>query len=111
MLTLLFLIALADAYGLLGIVVAPPLATACQILWNRLVSHQAASEASSKVSDLKERQAKLWTAIETLDEAPPLITSSMARLAILIENAEPILQLATEQGDLFPLDEVSPSSN
>jgi predicted PurR-regulated permease PerM len=111
MLTLLFLIALADAYGLLGIVVAPPLATACQILWNRLVSHRAASEASSKVSDLKERQAKLWTAIETLDEAPPLITSSMARLAILIENAEPILQLATEQGDLFPLDEVSPSSN
>ncbi|MBK8902409.1 MAG: AI-2E family transporter [Anaerolineaceae bacterium] len=111
MLTLLFLIALADAYGLLGIVVAPPLSTACQILWNRLVSHRAASEASSKVSDLKERQAKLWTMIETLDEAPPLITSSMARLATLIENAEPILQLATEQGDLFPLDELSPSSN
>ena len=111
MLILLFLIALADAYGLLGIVVAPPLATACQILWNRLVSQRAASEASSKVSDLKERQAKLRTVIETLDEAPPLITSSMARLATLIESAEPIMQLATEQGDLFPLDEVSPSSN
>jgi hypothetical protein len=49
--------------------------------------------------------------IETVDEAPPLIASSMARLAILIENAEPILQLATEQGDLFPLGKVSSSSN
>ncbi len=111
MLTLLFLIALADAYGLLGIVVAPPLSTACQILWNRLVSHRAASEASSKVSDLKERQAKLWATIETLDEAPPLVTSSMARLAALIENAEPILQLAAEQGDLFLRDELPPSVN
>lgn len=111
MLTLLFLIALADAYGLLGIVVAPPLSTACQILWNRLVSHRAASEASSKVSDLKARQAKLWTTIETLDEAPPLVTSSLARLAALIENAEPILQLAAEQGDLFLRDELPPSVN
>jgi len=110
MLTLLFLIALADAYGLLGIVVAPPLSAACQILWNRLVSHRVVSGASSQVSDLQERQAKLWAIIETLDEASPLVTSSMTRLTILIENAEPILQLATEQGGLFTLAEVSPSS-
>jgi putative permease len=110
MLTLLFLIALADAYGLLGIVVAPPLSAACQILWNRLVSHRAASRASAQVSDLKERQAKLWTIIEDVDESPPIVTNSMARLATLIENAEPLLQLATEQGSLFTLTEVSPSS-
>lgn len=110
MLTLLFLIALADAYGLLGIVVAPPLSTACQILWNRLVSHRAASEASSKVSDLKARQAKLWATIETLDEAPPLVTSSLARLTALIENAEPILQLSAEPGGLFLRNGVPPSS-
>lgn len=111
MLTLLFLIALADAYGLLGIVVAPPLSAACQILWNRLVTHRAISGAAAGVSDLKERQAKLWTIIATVDDAPPLVTSSMARLAILIENAEPILQLAAEQGDLLSSDDVSPSSN
>lgn len=110
MLTLLFLIALADAYGLLGIVVAPPLSAACQILWSRLVSHRATSRASAQVSDLKERQAKLWAIIEAAEEAPPLVTTSMARLAILIENAEPILQLANEQSSLFTLTEVSPSS-
>jgi hypothetical protein len=74
------------------------------------VSHRAASGASARVSDLKERQAKLWTIIEAVDEAPPLVTSSMARLAILIENAEPILQLATEQDGLFTIAEVSSST-
>ena len=61
MLTLVFLIALADAYGLFGIILAPPLAAACQILWNRMISHRTASGAAAQVSDLKERQAQLWS--------------------------------------------------
>ena len=35
------LIALADAFGFVGIIVAPPLSIVCQILWSRLVSHRA----------------------------------------------------------------------
>jgi putative permease len=38
MLTIVILIALADAYGLLGVIIAPPLAAACQVLWSHLVS-------------------------------------------------------------------------
>jgi predicted PurR-regulated permease PerM len=92
-LTVVLLIALADAFGLVGIIVAPPLSVVCQILWNRLVSRRAVSGAAAQLSDLKERQALVWVAIKAMDEPPlPLVTSSMERLTLLIEKAEPILQ-------------------
>ena len=94
-LTVVILIALADAFGLLGIVVAPPLSAVCQILWSHLVSHRVVSGAAAQVSDLKERQARVWAAIKAMDEPPlPLVTSSMERLTGLIEQAEPVLQAA-----------------
>jgi len=92
-LTLIIVIALANAFGLLGIVLAPPLSAICQILWSLLVSHRLASGAAAQVSDLKERQERLWTSIRAMDEPPlPLVTSSMERLTDLIGRAEPILQ-------------------
>ncbi len=92
-LTVVLLIALADAFGLVGIIVAPPISVVCQILWSRLINHRAVSGAAVQVSDLKERQALVWEAIKMMDEPPlPLVTSSMARLTQLIEKAEPILQ-------------------
>ena len=94
-LTVFLVIALADAFGLLGVIVAPPLSIICQILWSRLVSHRAVVGAAAQISDLKERQAVVLAAITALDEPPvPLVTSSMERLTRLIEQAEPILQAA-----------------
>lgn len=93
MLTVLLLVALADAFGLLGILVAPPLSIVCQILWNRLVSRRAVAGATDQISDLQERLARVQATIEGIDEPPPLITSSMARLTQLLEQAEPILQI------------------
>jgi predicted PurR-regulated permease PerM len=92
-LTVVLIIALADAFGLVGIIIAPPCSAVCQILWSRLIRHRAVSGAAAQVSDLKERQARLWEIIGAL-EGPslPLVTSSMERLARLIEKAEPILQ-------------------
>jgi len=104
-LTLVILIALANAFGLPGIIVAPPLSAVCQILWSRLVSHKLASGAAAQISDLKERQAHVWDTIQAMDEPPPpLVTSSMERLTHLIEKAEPILQAAlpVEPSDHFP---------
>ncbi len=103
-LTLVILLAMADAFGLLGIIVAPPLSAVCQILWNLLVSNRLASGAATQVSDLKERQAHLRTTIEDMDELPPpLVASSMERLTDLLDKAGPILQAAlpTEPSDLF----------
>ncbi len=86
---------MADAFGLVGIIVAPALSVVCQILWSRLVSHRPAAEAAAQVSDLKERQARVWAAIRTMDEAPlPMVTSSMERLTQLMAKAEPMLQAA-----------------
>jgi predicted PurR-regulated permease PerM len=94
-LTVVLLIALADAFGLVGIIVAPLLSVVCQILWSRLVSRRAVLGAADHVSDLKERQARVWDTIKAMDEPPPaLVTSSMERLTHLIEKAEPILQAA-----------------
>jgi putative permease len=103
-LTVVLIIALADAFGLIGIIVAPPLSVVCQILWSRLVSRRAVSGAAAQVSDLKERQARVWDAIKAMDEPPPaLVTSSMERLTHLIEKAEPILQTALLPTELSEL--------
>lgn len=94
-LTLVILLALADAFGIVGIIIAPPLSVVCQILWSSLVRDRLAPGASTKVSDLKERQLRLQTVISEMDEQPPpLVISSMERLTHLIEKSEPILQAA-----------------
>jgi putative permease len=103
-LTLVILLAMADAFGVLGILVAPPLSAICQTLWKLLVSNRLTPGPATQVSDLKERQAHLRAAIEQMDEQPPpLVISSMERLTGLIEKAEPILQavLPTKPSDLF----------
>src|SRR5678815_2597297 len=103
-LPLVILLALADAFGMLGIIVAPPLSVVCQILWNLLVSDRLTPDTAVQVSDLRERQERLRLVIEEMEEPPPpVVLSSMKRLASLIEKAEPILQAATphEPPDLF----------
>jgi len=99
-LTLVILLAMADSFGLLGILVAPPLSAVCQILWSRLVTRRTVSGDAAQVSDLKERQAHLWEIIRSMDEPPiEVVTSSMERLTQLIEKAEPILQLPLQSAD------------
>jgi hypothetical protein len=90
---LVLLLVLADAFGVIGIIVAPPISAVCQILWSRLVSHRLPSGAAANISDLKERELQLREKISTLTgEPPPLITSSLEKLSDLISNAEPLLQ-------------------
>jgi len=96
-LTIILMIALADAFGIIGIIFAPPLSVVCQILWRRLVSHRRAPGASALVSDLIARQEHIKTTIQAMDEPPPqLVTSSMERLTQLIEKADPIIQTISE---------------
>ena len=96
-LTLVIMLVMADAFGWIGILVAPPLSAVCQILWNLLVSNRLDSGAAVQISDLKERQANLWTVIKEFEESPPpLVISSMERLGNLLEKAEPILPVVSE---------------
>ena len=108
-LTLVILIALANAFGLLGILVAPPFSAACQILWSLLISHRLASGAAAQVSDLKERQEHVWATIREMDGTPlPLVTSSMERLNRLIVKAEPFLEAALPAESSEPLLNIVP---
>lgn len=91
--TLVILLAMADTFGILGILVAPPLSSICHILWDLLVTHPIDTAGAVQVSDLRERQERLRQAIQTLDEPPEaLVTGSMERLGQLIDKAEPILE-------------------
>jgi putative permease len=102
-LTIVLLIAMADAFGFIGIIAAPPLSVICQILWKRFVSHRSVLGAAAQISDLKERQEHVLEIIRSMEDTPPaLVTSSIERLTQLIEKAEPILQRAvtTELSDL-----------
>lgn len=99
---LLYLAALGS-FGLAGIIVAPLLSVICQILWSHLVSHRLAAGAATQVSDLRERQERLGTAISALEEPHlPLVTSSMARLAQLLAKAEPLLHGAAQPAQEAP---------
>jgi predicted PurR-regulated permease PerM len=95
-LTVAILIVLAQAFGLPGIIVAPPLSIVCQIVWSHLISQKARVGAAAQLSDLKQRQELLRESIQSMARPPEvLVTSSMQRLAKLIEKAEPILPAAT----------------
>lgn len=115
-LTLVILLALANAFGILGIIVAPPISAVCQILWSTLVSHRLAPGAADQFSDLKERQNHVWDTIRALDGPPiALVTSSMERLAHLIDQAEPLLQTSSQpnkrlDGSSEPLQLLQPVS-
>ena len=103
-LTIILLIALADAFGVVGILVAPPLSVVCQVLWNRLVSHLSVSGAAAQISDLKERLAHLGETISSMDDPRlPLVTSSIEQLAHLMVQAEPVLQAALPAGSSEPV--------
>ncbi|HSB89046.1 MAG TPA: AI-2E family transporter [Anaerolineales bacterium] len=92
-LTVVLLIALADAFGVVGIIVAPPFSVVCQILWSRLVSHRTVAGAAAQVSDLRTRLERVGATIRAMDERGlPVAASSLERLTRLMEEAEPVLQ-------------------
>jgi predicted PurR-regulated permease PerM len=96
-LTFMILLAMADVFGLLGIVAAPPLSIICQSLWRLLVSERS-TDTGSQVIDLRGRYSRLQTTIDEMaGVTPPLVLSSMERLNELIEKAEPILDIKQQE--------------
>ena len=94
-LTVVILMALADTFGLVGLIIAPPLSVVCQILWSRLVTRRAVSGAAGEISDLKARQLQVREIVEGMEAPPPLVTSSLERLTRLLEQAESTLAVTT----------------
>jgi putative permease len=94
-LTVAILLVMAQALGLPGIIIAPPLSMVCQILWRHLVSQQDRNGAAARISDLRDRQARVRDNILAMEQPPlALVTSSMQQLGQLMKKAEPILKAA-----------------
>lgn len=103
-LTFVILLIMADAFGLLGIILAPPLAVIYQILWRMLISDSLTADASVRILDLKERYKQLQDVVKQMEgPPPPTIASSMERLDELIARAEPILETARPAEQAHPL--------
>jgi predicted PurR-regulated permease PerM len=92
-LTLVFVIALADSIGIAGFIIAPPLSVVIQILWNQLIKRPTKTDSATALSELHERMAKLRVTVDGMEEPRlPLITSSVERITKLIDEAEPVLK-------------------
>jgi len=94
-LTLVILIAMADTAGLVGLILAPPLAVLAQILWTYLFVPRPAPSVAAQVVELRQREQRLKETIVSMGEAPPpVVASSLQQLGRLIDRAEPVLQAA-----------------
>ena len=91
LLIVLTMIPLAEAFGIAGLIVAPPLAAAIQILLGRLLvqrNGQAQVQTAEQVTGLEERLAELRSRFDQLDEPPtPEIANMMERLDGLLRKA------------------------
>jgi predicted PurR-regulated permease PerM len=106
-LTFVILLAMEDAVGLVGIIIAPYVLAIFHILWRMLLSERLASGTATRILDLREQHERLQAVIdrEMQGPPPPLVVSSMERLKELIDKAEPILDGAgvnqAETPDVF----------
>jgi putative permease len=91
-LTLFLLVVLADAFGLPGLIAAPPLAATIQILWDLWVAGRASQGQVNQVANFRERQVRLSAQIAAMNQPPPILTSSLDRLNALMERSEPLLK-------------------
>lgn len=91
LLIVLIMIALADAFGMIGILIAPPLAAAIQIFFSRLLRQPATiatQEHTQRIADLKQRFALVQAMLEERDEpSTPELRSVINRLERLIEES------------------------
>lgn len=91
LLMVLGMIILANDYGLLGLILAPPLVVAISILSGYLMRQSiptAAPKPTLQVADLQERLSSVQMMVSELDESLPVEAASMLnRLAGLIEKA------------------------
>jgi putative permease len=98
LLIVLVMIALADVFGLAGVLLAPPLAAAIQVLVSHRVSVPVIAnpaDVTHQIADLEERLAMVNASLETAPDPPPPRTAHLAqRLTQLLERARGVMQTA-----------------
>jgi predicted PurR-regulated permease PerM len=91
LLQVLIMIAFIDALGLVGLLIAPPVAIAVQILFGQLLQQQLpmlAGKTIPELADLQQRVAKIRSLLTTSEIEPsPQIISMLERLDHLLDEA------------------------
>ncbi len=115
LLVILLLITLVEAVGVVGIVLAPPLAVAVQILLGRLIvkspERVTQEETELMAAEVREQFARLETLVEETDEAPaPEVVSLISRAKRLATRTE---RFVFEGGDteICPLSDEDPGED
>ncbi|RPI78171.1 MAG: AI-2E family transporter, partial [Chloroflexi bacterium] len=106
LLVVLMLIALADAMGLIGVLVAPPLAAAVQIFFSNVLSQPEARPfpaSKEKITTIKERLVALHERAEDMDVESPYVNSMLDRLDKLVAKAEDVLEQPQASMDEFSI--------
>lgn len=97
LLTVILMVALADAMGLLGLLIAPPLAATIQVVFNAALRRSSAEEPAdprAQIAVLRTRLDAVYNQMETTDSVlKPELGSLVERLDDLIEEADETLQI------------------
>lgn len=101
LLVVIMVVAMADLFGLFGLIIAPPLAAAIQILFTNLVRTSSPSNTVApeiQVANLQVQLDRLRELVNAMEqEAPPEIVSLMNRLAVLVDETSQYVETAEQE--------------
>ncbi|HEX9115411.1 MAG TPA: AI-2E family transporter [Anaerolineae bacterium] len=106
-LTLVVMLALADALGLFGLLVAPPLAAAIQILFRELVTLPAAGASAAQsvipeIEGMTERLNRARLALASVDDPAPELLSLMQRAEVLATELNKVATAKSQSAERNP---------
>jgi predicted PurR-regulated permease PerM len=89
---ILVMLAMGSAFGLLGLLAAPPLAVAIQLILDELLGRETATTTaavSTDFAELRTRLARLQAQLAETAEPPPRLVSLVEQLTTLLDEADP----------------------
>jgi len=89
-LVILVMMAMVDALGLIGLLLAPPLALTLQLILDELLSIPVAPSSVQEVTltDLQEQLAQVRAAVSTAETQSPRVTNMVERLEQLLQEIQ-----------------------
>lgn len=96
LLTVVLMIALADAFGIFGLLIAPPLAAAIQITFDSILRRGTSEETARPQTQVANLQLRLERVIEQVESAdpppPPEVANLVQRLSELVREADEVFR-------------------
>lgn len=107
LLVVIIMVAMADVLGLAGLIIAPPLAAAIQILFTNLMRTSSPAETVNSTVQIKNLQSRLEALQENIatqqKPPPPEVSSLVSRLVSLVEETDAAFQTGEPTGPALGL--------